>query len=67
MSTYRLNVIDEAGHVVDVYEPECISDEDAFRRAEELVDRHAIDIWEGDRWIAYLDGKDPVRIALMHH
>jgi hypothetical protein len=67
MSTYRLNVIDEAGHVVDVYEPECVSDEDAFRRAEELVDRHAIDIWEGDRWIAYLDGKDPVRIALMHH
>lgn len=67
MSTYRLKVIDEAGHVVDVYEPECISDEDAFRRAEELVDRHAIDIWEGDRWIAYLDGKDPVRIALMHH
>jgi hypothetical protein len=67
MSTYRLNVIDEAGHVVDVYEPECVSDEDAFRRAEELVDQHAIDIWEGDRWIAYLDGKDPVRTALMHH
>jgi hypothetical protein len=67
MSTYRLNVIDQAGHVIDVYEPECTSDEDAFHRAEELVHQHAVDIWEGDRWIAYLDGNDPVRIALMHH
>ena len=67
MSRYRLSVIDRAGHVVDVYEPECISDEDAYRRAEELVDGNAVDIWQGDRWIAWLDGKDPLRIALMHH
>ncbi len=27
MSKYRLSVIDDAGHVVDLYEPECVSDE----------------------------------------
>ncbi len=67
MSIYRLSVIDGAGHVVDVYEPECVSDEEAFHKADELVHGHAIDIWQGERWIALLDGKDPQRIALLHH
>ncbi len=67
MSKYRLSVIDEAGHVIDVYEPECVSDEEAFHKADELVNGHAIDIWQGERWIALLDGKDPQRIALLHH
>ncbi len=67
MSIYRLSVIDGAGHVVDVYEPECVSDEEAFHKADELVNGHAIDIWQGERWIALLDGKDPQRIALLHH
>ena len=30
MSKYRLSVIDDAGHVVDLYEPECVSDEEAM-------------------------------------
>ncbi len=72
MSKYRLSVIDDAGHVVDLYEPECVSDEEAFHKANQLVDGNAIDIWaidkpDGDRWIAWLDGKDPLRIALLHH
>ncbi len=72
MSKYRLSVIDNAGHVVDVYEPDCVSDEEAFHKADELVAGNAIDIWaidktDGERWIAWLDGKDPLRIALHHH
>ena len=67
MSLYRLNVIGETGHVVDVYEPECGSDEEAYHTAEMLVNGRAIDIWQGKRWIAWLDGHDPLRIALMHH
>ena len=66
MSTYRLSVIGDAGHVIDVYEPECVSDEEAFHKANELRDNHAIDIWQGERWIALLDGKDPQRIASLH-
>lgn len=67
MPLYRLSVIDQAGHVIDVYEPECVSDEDAYCRAETLVGRASIDIWQADRWIAWLDGRDPGRLALAHH
>jgi len=72
MSKYRLSVIDDGGHVVDVFEPECTSDEEAFSKAEALVRDKAIDIWAvgepaGERWVAWLDGKDPLRIALLHH
>ena len=63
MANYRLCVID-AGYVIDVYEPECESDEEAFHKAEALVGNATIDIWQGDRWVAWLDGKDPQRIAL---
>jgi hypothetical protein len=70
MPLYRFSVIDRAGHVVDVYEPECASDEDAYWRAESLVgsaSRASIDIWQGDRWIAWLDGRDFSRVPLAHH
>ena len=68
MSVYRLCVIDSAGHVVDRYEPECDSDEAAYHTAEKLLSRaSAIDVWQNDRWIAWLDGADPVRIALSRH
>ncbi len=67
MSKYRLSVIGAAGHVVDVYEPDCSSDEEAFHKAESLAGGAAIDIWQGDRWIAWVDGNDPCRIALAHH
>ena len=68
MSLYRFSVIDRAGHVVDVYEPECDSDEAAYHTAESLLSREsAIDVWQNDRWIAWLDGSDPLRIALAHH
>ncbi len=68
MSLYRLCVIDHAGHVVDRYEPECDSDETAFHTAEKLLSPGtAIDVWQEDRWVAWLDGADPLRIALAHH
>ena len=52
MERYRLSVIDKAGHVIDVYEPECESDEEAYHKAELLVGPNAIDVWQGERWIA---------------
>jgi hypothetical protein len=67
MSKYRISVIDKAGHVVDVYEPVCVSDEEAYHKGELLAQGHAIDIWQGDRWVAWLDPMDPVKIAPAHH
>ena len=67
MAVYRLSVLDGAGHVVDVYEPDCVSDEEAFHKADTLAGARAVDIWQGERWIALVDGSDPQRIALAHH
>lgn len=64
---YRLNVIDGSGRVIDIYEPHCVSDEEAYHKATTIVGGASVDIWQGDRWIAWLDGKDPHRIALAHH
>ena len=66
MANYRLCVID-AGCMVDVYEPDCRSDEEAYHIATGLVGNASIDIWQGEHWIACLDGNDPNRIALAHH
>lgn len=60
---HRFYVIDLSGHVIDLYEPECSSDEEATS----LVGNASVDIWQGDRWIGWVDGKDPRRIDLMHH
>ena len=57
MENYRLTLIDTAGHVTDVYDVECDSDETAYYVAEKVRDDRAIDIWQGDRWIAWLDPK----------
>lgn len=62
-----LDVIETIGRVVDLYEPECLSDEEAYHKASSLVGNASVDIWQGDRWIACLDGRDPQRIDLMHH
>jgi hypothetical protein len=69
MSTipYRLYVIDDSGRVVDLYEPHCVSDEEAYHKATMVVGTASVDIWQGERWVAWLDGKDPHRIALAHH
>ena len=67
MTPYRLCVIDGSGRVVDRYEVDCGSDEEAYHKACAVLGFASIDIWQDDRWIAWLDGKDPQRIDLMHH
>jgi hypothetical protein len=64
---YRLYIIDASGRVVDLYEPECVSDEEAYHKATVVVGNASVDVWQGDRWIAWLDGKDSYRLALAHH
>jgi hypothetical protein len=64
---YHLYTIDASGRVVDQYEPECVSDEEAYHKATAVVGNASVDIWQGDRWIAWLDGRDTLRIELMHH
>jgi hypothetical protein len=67
MSRYRISIVGKAGHVVDVYEPLCVSDEEASHKAELLAQGRPVDIWQGDRWVAWFDPLDPAKIAPAHH
>jgi hypothetical protein len=48
---YRAFVIGLDGHVIDRVDLFCASEEDARERARQLVDGHAIELWEGTRRI----------------
>jgi len=53
MSTdFRAFVIGPDGHVIDRIDLVCDSEDDARERAAQLVDGHAIELWEGARRIA---------------
>jgi hypothetical protein len=55
---YRLFEIGENGHIVDRYDlPNCINDDDARRRARQLLDGHAIEVWDG---ACLIDRVEPV-------
>jgi hypothetical protein len=45
-------VIGEDGHIQDRRNLQCLDDEDAKRRAKQLVDGHAIELWQEARKIA---------------
>jgi hypothetical protein len=47
-----------SGHFVDRKEFACPSDEAALERAKQLADGLAIELWEGDRLIARIEGTD---------
>lgn len=64
MPKYRFSVIGKNGSVIDIYEPDCVSDEDAYNKADMLKGANVIDIWQGDRWVGMVDGQDPHRMAL---
>jgi hypothetical protein len=64
---YRLYIIDASGRVVDLYEPECVSDEEAYHKATAVVGNASVDVWQGDRWIAWMDAKHSYRLAIAHH
>lgn len=51
---YYAYAIGDDGHVVSRIDLLCDSDEDALRNAEQLVDGHAIELWQGARRIAAL-------------
>lgn len=51
LSGYRAFVIGPDGHVMDRFDLMCPSDEEAKKRAKELVDGHTVELWEGSRVI----------------
>lgn len=51
---YYAYVIGDDGHIANRVDVVCDNDEDALRHAEQLVDGHAIELWQGARRIATL-------------
>ena len=52
MHGYRAFIVDPSGHVKDRVEFFCANDDEAKERAKQLVDGHAIELWDGTRQIA---------------
>lgn len=52
---YRAFVIGRDGHVMGRVDLLCADEEEAKERARQLVDGHAIELWEGSRRIERFD------------
>jgi hypothetical protein len=55
---YRVYTLGEDGHIKGRTEFRCPDDEAALEHAKQLADGHAVELWEYDRRIALVDGKD---------
>ena len=55
---YRVCTLGEDGHIFRRTEISCPDDQAALERAKNLADGHAVELWEGGRRIALIDGKD---------
>ena len=51
MHAYRAYIIGSDGHIVRRIDLHCENDDDAKERAKQLVDGHAIELWDGPRKI----------------
>ena len=49
MTHYRAYTVDPGGHFTSVTEIECVDDEEACRKAGQLVDGHDIELWARGR------------------
>lgn len=64
---YYAYVIGDDGHIANRVDVVCDNGEDALRHAEQLVDGHAIKLWQGARRIGRSgQGPTKVRIKLRH-
>jgi len=52
---YRVYTLGEDGHIVGRADIDCLHDEAAVERAQNLADGHAVELWEGTRRIALIN------------
>jgi hypothetical protein len=55
MMEYRAYILGPDGQIVKRVDLICKSEEEAKKRVEQMVDGHAIELWEGARRIARFD------------
>ena len=57
MPDYRVYTLREDGHIVRRTEIHCPDDEAALERAKNIADGHAVELWEGSRFIVLIERK----------
>ena len=58
-SFYRAILIDGDGHTVSMYRIMAAGDDEAVSQAKALVDGHAVDLWDGVRFIEHFPAITP--------
>ena len=59
---YRAYLIGNDGHFFEAVPLVCATDAEAIEKAEQLVDGHAIELWQRDRKIAKFDRKPKIQL-----
>jgi hypothetical protein len=54
---YRANTVSDDGHFISHRAFVCTNDEDATIWAEQLLDGHLIELWNGDRLVRRIERK----------
>ncbi len=58
MPAYRFYTMSTDGHIAGPPKVlDCVEDQEALRHASNLVDGHAIEVWDGARFIARIEPK----------
>lgn len=57
MTHYRAYIIGSDGHIERAVDLHCNDDDDAKKRARQLVDGHDIELWRGDHRLAMFEHK----------
>jgi hypothetical protein len=51
MEEYRAYVIGPDGHITNRIDIRCVDEKEARRLAQRVVDGHAVELWQADRFI----------------
>ena len=57
MVEYRADLVDHDGHFVSLEPMVCTDDAEAIEKAQRLVDRFAVELWSGERFVIRLEAK----------
>ena len=52
MQHYRAYFLDDSSRIFSVVDLHCDNDEQAREQALELVERHEVELWQGERFVA---------------
>ncbi|RXG86196.1 hypothetical protein EAS61_34025 [Bradyrhizobium zhanjiangense] len=55
MQEFRAYIVDQSGHVTGRVDLICADEESARQRARQLVDGHAVELWQGNHKIERFD------------